>query len=365
MISNRKAGLFVLLAVVFFTLTPFLGTDLNKIDAASGNIYWGAHLFGKPPEAAAFQPGGGVHFFENNISRKGMPIIAWGAPWEYPAGTLLRFQTSYFNNVRNHGSIPMLDWGSFNPNLGPNQPKFKLSNIARGDFDAFITQWARDAKAWGHPFFLRFNWEMNGNWQFPWSAQLNGNTPADYVAAWRRVHNIFTNVGATNVTWIWAPNISTWNTLPMAQLYPGTAYVDWIALDGYNWAGYQQMPWLSFSQVFSGDTKLVSNSKDSIKEITQLAPGKPLMIAEFATVESGDGGAAKAAWVKDAFSNAILNKYPQIKAVVWFHWADGGMSWPLGSSYASRDAFVAAISNSTYFSNVFGNLGPGKIPARR
>ena len=53
---------------------------------------------------------------------------------------------------------------------------------ARADFDAFITQWATDAKNWGHPFFLRFDWEMNGNWQFPWSVQLNGNAPAGFAS---------------------------------------------------------------------------------------------------------------------------------------------------------------------------------------
>src|SRR5690349_24021953 len=45
-----------------------------------------------------------------------------------------------------------------------------------------------------------FDWQMNGDWQFPWSAQLNGNTPADYIAAWRHVHDLFAQAGATNVT---------------------------------------------------------------------------------------------------------------------------------------------------------------------
>lgn len=362
---HKSLRFFLLLGVALTALAVSVVGTPQETDAASGNIYWGAHLHGKPPEAIAFQPGGIVSNFESNVSRKGMSIIAWGAPWEYPTGTMLRFQRSYFDNVRNHGSIPMLDWGSF-ACCGPNQPKYKLSNIARGDFDAFIVQWALDAKAWGHPFFLRFNWEMNGNWQFPWSVQLNGNTPQDYLSAWWRVRNIFTNVGANNVTWVWSPNISTWNTVPMSKVYPGPAFVDWIALDGYNWAGFQQMPWMSFGQVFSGDTKLVSNSKNSYAEITALAPGKPLMISEFATVEAGnDNGAAKARWITDAYTNAIINRYPAIKAVVWFNWADGGMSWPLDSSYAARQAFASAISSSTYLANVFRNLGSGKIPARR
>jgi len=363
--TNRKAGLLILLAIVMLTITSY--TDVSETDAAGAGIYWGAHLYGKPPEAASFQPGGLISNFETNIAQKKMSIIAWGAPWEYPVGSVLWFQTAYFDNVRAHGAIPMLDWGSWACcGLTATQPAYQLSYIANGTYDGFITTWAKQAKAWGHSFFLRFNWEMNGNWQFPWSSQLNNNTPDLYVKAWRRVHDIFNKVGATNVTWVWAPNISTWNTVPLAKLYPGSSYVDWVGLDGYNWAGYQGMPWEMFSQVYSGDTKLVSNSKDSYTEITTVAAGKPLMITEFASVEAGDGGGAKSYWIADALGNSVINKYPKIKAIVWFNWdAGAGLSWPVESSAASMNAFRTGISPAIYLTNIFANLGNGKIQARR
>jgi hypothetical protein len=362
--SIRKTGLLILSAVVLFLFAA--STTYSPTDAASGNIYWGAHLYGKPPDTVAFKAGGFIYNFETAIAKKGMSIIAWGAPWEYPAGTMLRFQKTYFDNVRSHGSIPLLDWSSW-ACCSAVQTKYKLTNITRGDFDAFITQWATDAKNWGHPFFLRFDWEMNGNWQFPWSVQLNGNKPVDYINAWRHVRDIFNRVGATNVTWVWAPNISSWNTVPMAQVYPGASYVDWIGLDGYNFYTKQAMPWMSFAQVYSGDKALVSNSMDSYTEITKLALGKPLMITEFASVEAGDGGTKKAQWIKDAFTDSIINRYPQIKAVVWFNWNAGNaaLTWPIESSTASKNAFASAISNGTYLSNVFANLANGKIQPRR
>jgi len=119
---NRKAGIFVLLAIAFFTLAPYTGLTLtpNETDAAAGNVLWGAHLYGLPPEAAAFQPGGRINRFINSYAKKNMSIIAWGAPWEYPVGTALKFQTAYFDNVSRYGAIPMLDWGAFAPG-GPNQ----------------------------------------------------------------------------------------------------------------------------------------------------------------------------------------------------------------------------------------------------
>src|SRR5712691_10381640 len=98
-------------------------------------------------------------------------------------------------NVRGHGSIPMGSrepWGDRRGTV--NQPAYSLQNIINGNFDAYITIWARDSKAWGHPYFLRFAAEMNGNW-FSFSEGVNGNTPGQFVKAWRHVHDLFTAQG--------------------------------------------------------------------------------------------------------------------------------------------------------------------------
>jgi len=34
----------------------------------------------------------------------------------------------------------------------------------RRHFDRYLRTFARQVRAWGHPFFLRFDWEMNGFW---------------------------------------------------------------------------------------------------------------------------------------------------------------------------------------------------------
>src|SRR6266487_6080926 len=100
------------------------------------------------------------------------------------------------------------------------QPACALQNTINGNFDAYIVQWAQASKAWGQPYFLRFAPEMNGNWN-PWSEQVNGNKPGQFVLAWRHVHAIFTSQGVTNVTWVWSPNIDFSNSTPLAELYPG------------------------------------------------------------------------------------------------------------------------------------------------
>lgn len=195
-------------------------------------VYWGALVAGQAPSNDNMQLGGIFDVFEARAQKK-MSILHWGQPWKMN-GSYQMFYAPWFDNVRNHGAIPLIDWSSWHLGSGVNQPEFKLSSITNGVHDAYIRQWALDAKSWGHPFFLRFDWEMNGNWQFPWSEQLNGNQPGDYIVAWRHVHDIFTQNGVTNVTWVWCPNISSPTTRPMASLYPGDAYVDWTCLDGYN-----------------------------------------------------------------------------------------------------------------------------------
>ena len=39
----------------------------------------------------------------------------------------------------------------------------RLRAVAEGRFDSYITRWAAAARSWGHPFFLRFDWEMNSS----------------------------------------------------------------------------------------------------------------------------------------------------------------------------------------------------------
>jgi hypothetical protein len=130
--------------------------------------------------------------------------------------------------IRRHGAIPLFSWSS---GASGGDPKhFQLRDLRAGRYDGHIRGFARAARDWGHPFFLRFDWEMNGGW-FSWGADANGNEPGEFVAAWRHVHRIFDRVGADNATWVWCPYA---RDEPLRPFYPGDGYVDWTCLDGYN-----------------------------------------------------------------------------------------------------------------------------------
>lgn len=319
-------------------------------------VYWGAWIAGdtynvvNPPWNTQ-----AIDTFEQHASKK-ISILHWGQPWWYCDDTcryqMFDFQKAQYDVVRQRGYIPLVDWASFDydaPEL-LNQPDFSLSTIINGQHDEFIRQWATQAREWGHPFFLRFNWEMNG-WWFPWNEGVNGNRPGEYILAWRHVHDLFTEVGAQNVTWVWCPNVINPKTIPLVSLYPGDEYVDWLCMDGYNFGTHPSDPdrWRSFGVLF----------RETYAALQDLSPTKPIMIAETASTEEGG---SKASWIWNAFAHDLPELFPEIKAVVWFNWNIHGMDWVIESSPSSQEAFVRSIASHYYTENEFSGLAVSPIP---
>jgi len=108
--------------------------------------------------------------------------------------------------VRARGAVPLLTWEPWAWGGGLEQPAYSLDRITGGDYDARILQWGQSMAAWGQPVMLRFAHEMNGNW-YPWAEGVNGNQAGDYVHAWQHVHDLVASTGATNVQWVWSPNV--------------------------------------------------------------------------------------------------------------------------------------------------------------
>jgi beta-mannanase len=275
-----------------------------------------------------------------------MSLIHFGTPMTYGDGQQpFTFPVNEFNAIRAHGSIPFFSWSTHA--MGDfSAPDFTLQAIINGSKDSLIRQWATSAKYWRSPFFLRFNWEMNGGW-FPWGERYGSNRPGQYVAAWRHVHDIFKSVGATNVTWVWCPTADPWRVLqPLAGLYPGDAYVDWTCMDVYN----MNSPWLRWAQV----------ARSAYDEIMSIAPNKPMVVAETGSTESGGN---KAAWINDMF--ASLPSFPRVRGLIWFDSAEGGSSaytdYFLDSSAAATGAFAAGLSAPVMQDNHYSGITTSPI----
>jgi mannan endo-1,4-beta-mannosidase len=309
-------------------------------------LYWGAwigdQLTGEEPpwDMSA------VSKFEGVVG-KGLSLIALGSPFADCTSTpckFFEFPTTAMNNIHNYGAIPFFNWASQATSSDPAgatvMPEFQLSDVINGTYDTYIREFAEAARNWGHPFFLRFDWEMNGNW-FPWSESVNGNNPGEYVAAWRHVHDIFTAVGATNATWAWCPYSETERSFAaLAPLYPGNEYVDWTCMDGFNWGSNPTNPhqWRSFGQIFSSTYR---------KLIKRIAPSKPIVLAEMASTGKGR---AKADWIHNMFQE-LATRYHRIRALLWFDQVDRGVNWPLETSPRAAHAFAKGISQSGFKTN--------------
>ncbi|HYF71306.1 MAG TPA: glycosyl hydrolase, partial [Nocardioides sp.] len=179
--------------------------------------------------------------------------VTWYVAWSSGSG----FPSADAARVAAFGATPVITWEPWNPANGTNQPVYALKRIASGAHDAYVRTWAQQARAYAGPVVLRFAHEMNGNW-YPWAASVNKNTAGSYVAAWRHVVDVFREQGATNVSWQWSPNVPYAGATGLGLLYPGDAYVDSVALDGYNWAGVTAgAAWVSFADLFAAGAQQV------------------------------------------------------------------------------------------------------------
>lgn len=264
--------------------------------------------------------------FERDAGKRA-GVVMYFQGWAYD-----EFNASFAASVAARGSIPEITWEPWDYKNGVIQPAYALSRIIGGSHDAYIRRWAEGAKAHGGKLMVRFGHEMNAG-HYPWSEGVNGNQAGEYIAAWKHVVDIFRAVGATNVQWVWSPNVSYEGTTPLARLYPGDSYVDWVGLDGYN--GGTALPWggwLTFAQIFG----------PTLDELKAITTAKPIIIAEVASVEAGG---SKAQWISDFF--AEMKARPEIKAFVWFN-HNKEADWRIQSSETARQAFAAGVADPRF-----------------
>ena len=251
----------------------------------------------------------------------------------YFQNTTQGFTATQAGNAVAHGATPLITLEFWNPAAGINQPSFSLKAISGGSFDTYLHTYARAAKAFGSEVWLRPLHEMNGNW-YPWGGTVNGNTPADFAPAWRHIHDIFVAEGATNVKFVWAPNADSvpgTGANAISAYWPGDAYVDYMALDGYNFGTGSGGPWRTFGDVFGS----------AYSSVTALS-SKPLFIAETACSTVGGN---KAAWIADMFAS-LPARYPRIVGVTWFN-ANKEQDWRVECSSACITSFATGLAALT------------------
>lgn len=244
------------------------------------------------------------------------------------------FTEELANRIVARGAVPMITLEMWDPSQGVNQPAYRLSSIATGAYDPYLRQWARDARAFGHEVWIRPLHEMNGVW-YPWGGTVNGNSPASFVAAWRHMREVFIQEGADNVRFVWCPNIES---IPMSsansisRYWPGDDYVDFMALDGYNFGTGDGLKWRSFSSLY----------RPAYDEVCALS-AKPLFVAE---VGCAPDGGDKSAWIADMF-RVIPSAFPRIRGVSYFN-ARTHRDWRIEAEADSAAAFRSGANSGTW-----------------
>ncbi len=206
--------------------------------------------------------------------------------------------------------------------------KVSWASIASGAQDSAIAAQAAAVAALGAPLFLTLQHEPDYASGF--------GTPQEYRAAWRHYVGLFRDRGVTNVVWTWivTPTPFSAGASPDADaLYPGDDVVDWMGLDVYNWFGC--------SSNGQGSWSSVATMAKGFRAFGQVH-GKPLMVAEWGSVEDPADPDRKAAWLTD--SMATWTSWPQVKAVLYFH-QHGTCSWYADSSPAALAAFSAIAAD--------------------
>jgi mannan endo-1,4-beta-mannosidase len=273
--------------------------------------------------------------FEKTLGRKVQVVSvyqSWGGDPE--------FKRDWAEAVTSRGQVPMITWEPWVPKPREvDQPDYRLKAIIAGKHDEYLKQWFSDVGDWDGPIFVRFAHEMNGHW-YPWGMHVN--TAEDYVDAWRHVVDLSREVGADNITWVWAPNETSDHDL--SDFYPGDDYVDWTGMSSFNWGGKpmkgNETSWRDFSELY----------EPTLRQLEKF--DKPIMIAETGTIENdvadNHSEQTKAEWIEETFAEMKRHR-SQIGLVVWFNDIFRDIyDWRISTSPESADALRKALADPAF-----------------
>jgi hypothetical protein len=329
MSRSRAIGSWIAIGSIALS-TLLAGPALADADPVNGTIPTNGALVGAYVKPEKWDQAGvksAITGLETSLGRKldishhfyrwDLTFPTWQETWDYASGR-----------------IPMMSWGPVS-----------TAEVNSGMHDALIRQRAAGVKALGKPVLMRWFYEMEAS-----EMAERAGTPAEYISAWRRIHDIFEAEGATNVQWVWCGIASRFRHGDSQEFYPGDDYVDWIAADGYNWAPAKPVAWTSFKDIFQWFYAWASQ-KD-----------KPLMIAESGALEDSPG--RKAQWITDA-GTTLQSDYPKIKAWVYLDalassFSGGSYDWRLNSSTSSLTSYRNVVQGAYFNQSGAGILPPAE-----
>jgi Glycosyl hydrolase family 26 len=226
-----------------------------------------------------------------------------------------RIDMSAVEEICAQGALPIIEIDS---------DQGSIHNVIDESDDAVLTSYAKQIAALHYPVAIDFDHEFNGPW-FHWGFKYE--TAQEFVAAWRHLVAVFRRNGATDVMWVWNPNVSYSDTAVLDPWYPGDSYVTWVGLDGYF-----TDPNSTFKTVF-GPTLA------QVRRFTS----RPVFIVETGASPSSQRPRA----IDSLFAGAAST--PGIVGLIWFDYDKAvGHDWYINNDPVALAAFSAAAK--TYIS---------------
>jgi hypothetical protein len=180
--------------------------------------------------------------------------------------------------------------------------------ITAGTFDRRLTAQARGVAALGVPVFVTFDHESDR------PDRAARGTPADFVAAWRHVHDLYVRARADNAVWVWVVTGYPPFFATAGRIWPGNRYVDWISWEAYNVSGCSNGTVTAAQyKSFAGVALPFYRWVHTVGARYGIDAGKPMMISEAGSVIYRDSAKRTAQWY--AGIPSVLARYRQIKAV--------------------------------------------------
>lgn len=271
--------------------------------------------------------------FEDRIDRT-VDIVHY-----YMSGRALKFPTtSMLERANEPGKerLLMINW----------KPDLTWRAVADGEADVYLVELAQHIQTYyPDPFFLSLHAEPERAVD---QTKGSGMTAKDYVAFYRHTVDVLRANGADQVVLMMNyVGIPKWGVTPwFEKLYPGGAYVDWIAEDPFAF-GDEPGIWLSD---FAGMVDRQDPELDwpgFYTWATTEHPGKPIMLAEWGVSEE----AKYPDYKPDFFSHTLeqLKDFPAIKGLVYWDHAGGTLvgETRVNSSRASLREFTRMAASKT------------------
>ncbi len=168
------------------------------------------------------------------------------------------------------GAVPLLE-------LEPYGMSF--AKILSGAEDGWLTTYARAVKSLNAPVIMSFAPEANGTW-YSWG--YHHALASGFVRAWQHIVSIFRTVDPPRVKWAWIMNVNFAGSENIASLWPGSAFVNILGIDGYFTSpgtfGSFFGPTIVAMRAMSDDPLLITEtaaapSADKLRELQQIISG--------------------------------------------------------------------------------------------